>query len=300
MPATQNAAGVKEPTRVAATAAITTAEISGAVTPSDCAIRPGRPTALRLSPRPSSCPEASMSPPRNDSEAAAGLRPASRCEITSHMAGRVSSLREALREGRRLRGTFVKLPAPEVVEIAADVLDFAIVDLEHSQLAEAEALRLVRHAWARRFPALLRVHELDRSLVNRVLEAGAAGIQLSSVRSAAEVRALRDACLYAPEGTRSISLAHGPARYGALSLADYLAALEPPILVVQIETAETEDPLEAILGAGADIVFVGVAEVVAAAALAGVAFGGFGDDERFRYAVASSDLALLRKAYADG
>ncbi len=234
------------------------------------------------------------------------------------MAGRVSSLREALREGRRLRGTFVKLPAPEVVEIAADVLDFAIVDLEHSQLAEAEALRLVRHAWALRFPALLRVHELDRSLVNRVLEAGAAGIQLSSVRSAAEVRALRDACLYAPEGTRSISLAHGPARYGALSLADYLAALEPPILVVQIETAETEDPLEAILGAGADIVFVGVTdlaleygldqervrarvdEVVAAAALAGVAFGGFGDDERFRYAVASSDLALLRKAYADG
>jgi len=234
------------------------------------------------------------------------------------MSVRVSSLREALREGGRLEGTFIKLPAPEVVEIAAAALDFAIVDLEHSQLGESEALRLVRHARALGFPALVRAHELDRSLVNRALEAGAAGIQLSSVRSVAEVRALRQACLYAPEGTRSISLAHGPARYGALSLADYLATLEPPLLVVQIETAETDDPLEAILGAGADVVFVGVTdltleygldrerararvdEVAAAAAAAGVAFGGFGDDERFRYAVTSSDLALLRKAYADG
>ena len=234
------------------------------------------------------------------------------------MAGGVSSLRRALREDRRLAGTFVKLPALEVIEIAAATLDFAVVDLEHSQLTEGEALRLVRHAWALGFPALVRMHELDRGLVNRALEAGAAGIQLSSVRSVAEVRALRDACLHAPAGTRSISLAHGPARYGALSLADYLGTLEPPLLVVQVETAETEDSLEAILGAGADVVFVGVTdlaleyeldqervnarvdEVASAATATGVAFGGFGEDERFRYAVASSDLALLRKAYADG
>jgi hypothetical protein len=53
MPATQNVAGVQAPTFVAATAAMTTAEISGAVTPSDCAISPGSPIAFRRSPRPS-------------------------------------------------------------------------------------------------------------------------------------------------------------------------------------------------------------------------------------------------------
>jgi 4-hydroxy-2-oxoheptanedioate aldolase len=234
------------------------------------------------------------------------------------MSGRVSSLRGALREGGRLHGTFVKLPAAEVVEIAAETLDFVVVDLEHSQLSEGDVLRLVRHAWALGFPALVRIHELDRALVNRVLEAGAAGIQLSSVRSSAEVEALRDACLYAPGGTRSVSLAHGPARYGATSLAEYLSGVEAPLLVAQIETLETEDPLEAILTAGADVAFVGVTdlaveygldeqrvraridEVAAAADAAGVAFGGFGDDERYRYAIASSDLALLRKAYAGG
>ena len=97
----------------------------------------------------------------------------------------------------------MKLPSVEVIEVVAAALDFAVVDLEHSQLSEADALRLVHHAWALGFPALVRIHELDRALVNRALEAGAAGIQLSSVRSAAEVRVLRDACLYAPLGTRS-------------------------------------------------------------------------------------------------
>ena len=239
------------------------------------------------------------------------------------MPGRLSSrqavphLRAALGE-RRIAGTFVKLPALEVIEIAAAELDFAVIDLEHSQLADADALRLVRHAWALGFPAIVRLQGLDRALVNRLLEAGAAGIQLSSVRRAADIAALRAACLYAPDGTRSISLAHPLARYGATSLPDYLAEQEAPLVVAQIESAATDDSLDAIFAAGVDVAFVGVtdlavdlgldseriaarvAEIAAAAAAAGVALGGFGDDERWRYAVPSSDLALLREAYARG
>lgn len=234
------------------------------------------------------------------------------------MSGRLSRLAEALRQNRRVRGTFVKLPSVDVIEIAAQTLDFAVVDLEHSQLSEADALRLVRHAWVLDFPLLVRVHELDRGLVNRVLEAGAAGIQLSSVRRAAEVRELRDACLYAPEGSRSVSLAHSLASFGATPLAEYLAGIEPPLLVIQIETRTTADPLGDLLAAGADVAFVGmtdlaveyeldaervrarVDEIAAAASAAGVTLGGFGDDERFAYTVASSDVALLRQAYARG
>jgi 2-keto-3-deoxy-L-rhamnonate aldolase RhmA len=90
------------------------------------------------------------------------------------------------------------------------------------------------------------------------------------------------------------------------------------LLVAQLETAETVDPLGEILAAGADVAFVGVTdlsvdlgldadrvearvrEIAAAAEAAGVALGGFGGDERWRYAVTSSDLALLREAYARG
>src|SRR3982751_1654746 len=127
---------------------------------------------------------------------------------------------EGLSSGRRV-GTFVKLPALESIELCAAHLDFCVVDYEHSQLAEGDVLRLVRHAAALGSAAVVRIPEVDRGLVNRLLEAGAAGIQLSSVRRVDDVRALRDATRYAPEGTRSVSLAHPTAAYGAQPLRDH-------------------------------------------------------------------------------
>jgi 4-hydroxy-2-oxoheptanedioate aldolase len=229
----------------------------------------------------------------------------------------VSTLRERLGEAP-VAGTFLKLAGPEVVELAAAALDFAVVDLEHSALTEGDALRLVAHARLLGFPALVRVPAVDRGQVNRLLEAGAAGIQLSTVRTAAQVRALRAACLYPPRGTRSISLAHAGARFGAAPLAEYLAGEgDGPLVVAQIETAETDDPLADIMAAGPDVAFVGltdlsvdlgldrerverrVAEIADAAEAAGVVLGGFGlADPRTRYRVDSSDIALLRSALA--
>jgi 4-hydroxy-2-oxoheptanedioate aldolase len=229
------------------------------------------------------------------------------------MAGAVSRLRERLESGR-LVGTFVKLPALESVEICAQSLDFCVVDYEHSQLSEADVLRLVRHAAALDFPAVVRIPEVDRGLVNRLLETGAAGIQLSSVRRVAEVQALASAAAYAPAGARSISLAHPQAGYGALPLRDYLASTEAPLVVIQLETRATDDPPVELCRAGADVAFLGLTdllvdcgldedvagaradELAAAAAEAGTALGGFGAEERFRYAVVSSDVALLREA----
>lgn len=221
----------------------------------------------------------------------------------------------------RERGLFVKLPGTEAIDVIASCgLDFAVVDLEHSQLAEGAALRLVRHGATLGLPTLVRLPEIDRGLVNRLLEAGAAGIQLSTVRLAADVRALRSAMRYAPAGTRSISLAHPSAGYGGMTLRDYLdaQAREAPRLIAQLETAETDDPLDEILAAGPDVAFVGVTdltvdlgldadrvrarveEIADAAARAGVALGAFGlDDSRVTYDVIGSDVALLRSAVAE-
>jgi 4-hydroxy-2-oxoheptanedioate aldolase len=223
------------------------------------------------------------------------------------------------RNGKR-RGLFVKLAATEVVDVAArSGLDFVVIDLEHSQLSEADGLALTRHAASIGLPALVRMPELDRGLVNRLLEAGARGIQLSTVRSVAQVEALRASMRYAPAGSRSVSLAHPGAGYGEIALADYLAAqeLDPPELVAQIETAETDDPLPDVL-AGVDVAFVGTTDllvdvgmdharlrarveaIASAAEAAGAELGGFGlDDPRVAYDVSGSDVALLRAAVAE-
>jgi 4-hydroxy-2-oxoheptanedioate aldolase len=220
----------------------------------------------------------------------------------------------------RARGVFVKLSSTEVIDmVAAANFQFAVVDLEHSQLSEEDARALVRHARAIGFPAVVRIPEPDRGAVNRLLEAGAAGIQLSTVRSAEQVRATRSYMRYAPEGSRSISLAHPQAGYGGVALADYLTAqaADPPLLVAQIETAATDDPLEEILAARPDVVFIGTTdltvdlglddgklrermeEIAAAAKAAGIPLGAFAlDDERVVYQLAASDLSLLRGAFA--
>jgi 4-hydroxy-2-oxoheptanedioate aldolase len=220
---------------------------------------------------------------------------------------------------RGVSGLFIKLPSTEIVDIVAgSAFDFIVVDLEHSQLSEGEALRLVRHAYVLGFPALARIPEFDRGAVNRLLEAGAAGIQLSTVRRAAQVSELRSASRYSPAGNRSISLSHPLANYGATDLAEYVAEQErrPSLVIAQIETATTEDPLDRIMEASPDVAFIGTAdlavdlefdkvrvrsrieEIAIAAEQAGVKLGAFNlDDRRVRYQITSSDLAVLRSAW---
>jgi 4-hydroxy-2-oxoheptanedioate aldolase len=220
-----------------------------------------------------------------------------------------------------VRGLFLKLPSTEVVDlVAASGLDFAVVDMEHSQLSEPDAQRLIAHGRALGFPVLARLPELDRGLVNRLLEAGAAGIQLSTVRRALQVRELRAATRYAPHGTRSISLTQAPAGYGATGLGEFLQEQRaaPPFVIAQIETATTDDPLDEILAERPDVAFVGttdltvdvaldrarvdarVEEIAAAAAAADVPLGGYAlDHPATRYLLVSSDLALLRAAIGD-
>lgn len=243
-------------------------------------------------------------------------------------------LRAALTAGRRVTGTFVKLPAIDSVELAARAgFDFVVVDGEHSGLGEESLIALVRHAAAVGLPALVRVPEVDAPRINRLLEAGAAGLQLSMLTGRDQVTALVAATRYAPRGERSISLAHPAAGFGLTGLAAYLAAEEadPPLLVGQIETAVTRDPLTELVR-GLDVVFVGttdlavsmgltgaagdpalaarVAEIAAAARAAGVALGGWAARPdagliadfglgAAPYLVIGSDLQLLGTALRD-
>jgi 4-hydroxy-2-oxoheptanedioate aldolase len=235
-------------------------------------------------------------------------------------------LRERLRSGPPLVGTFVKLPALESIDVARSVgFDLAVIDGEHSQLDERAILALLRYGAALALPMLVRTPSRDAGHLNRLVEAGAAGIQLSSLRACAERDALVSATRYAPDGTRSVSLAHPAADYGAIPLQEYLRrSRQFPLLVGQIETATTADPLPEVLR-GLDAAFIGttdltvdlgrpgslddprvtgrVAEIEAAASSAGVALGAWVPSAdalaklggaRFRYVLIGSDLQSLR------
>lgn len=157
---------------------------------------------------------------------------------------------------------FVKLANTEVIEVVALAgFDAVIVDFEHSQLSEWEVRRLVTHAAAIGLPAIVRVPEVDRGTVNRLLEAGACGIQLSMTTRREQVDALLSLTRYAPHGTRSINLGHAGAGYGRTPLPRYLERVATgPLVIPQIETAATQTPLPELLD-GVDVAFCGTTDL---------------------------------------
>jgi 4-hydroxy-2-oxoheptanedioate aldolase len=173
------------------------------------------------------------------------------------MANTVANLRNKMKSGPAL-GTFVKLGRREVVEILALAgLDFAICDLEHSQITEAEAGHMIAAGRSCGMAVIVRMEHFAPGQINRLLEAGAAGIQLPQVQTREQVSAFRSACKYPPEGSRSVSLAQPAAGYGSEPLADYLERSNREVLLVgQLETRELEQPLNALMD-GLDVAFIG-------------------------------------------
>jgi 4-hydroxy-2-oxoheptanedioate aldolase len=182
-----------------------------------------------------------------------------------------AQLRDRLKRSEPALGTMVKIADIAVIDMLHSAgYHFVVVDAEHSQLDDESVLRLLRFADVRGIAALLRVSTLDTGFVNRALEAGAAGIQLSNVTSRAQVEALIDATRYAPVGRRSISLGHARADYGRTGVAEYLRreTAQPPILVLQIESPDLRDPLSDIVD-GVDVAFHGPTDMSVALGLNG-------------------------------
>jgi 4-hydroxy-2-oxoheptanedioate aldolase len=93
--------------------------------------------------------------------------------------------------------------------------------------------------------------------MNRLLEAGAAGIQLPQLQTMEQASAFYSACKYPPQGSRSLSLAQPAAGYGTEPLTEYIQRSNREVLLVgQLESKELELPLTALIK-GLDIAFIG-------------------------------------------
>ncbi len=159
-------------------------------------------------------------------------------------------------------GTFIKLGRREAIEIvAAAGLDFAICDLEHSQISEAEAAVMILAGHACGLPVIVRIADFTPGLVNRLLEAGAAGIQIPQVETREQAASARRACKYPPDGTRSLSLAQPAAGYGSEPLVDYIRrSNEETLLIGQLESKQLQHPISGIISE-LDVVFIGTLDL---------------------------------------
>ena len=111
-------------------------------------------------------------------------------------------------------GAWCSIGSSYVAELLGSCgFDWICIDLQHGFAGLESLLPMIQAAAITQTPVLARVPRLDAGLIGRALDAGAAGVIVPMVNSAADAREAVRACRYPPDGVRS----WGPAR---LTLAD--------------------------------------------------------------------------------
>jgi 4-hydroxy-2-oxoheptanedioate aldolase len=168
------------------------------------------------------------------------------------------TLRERLRGGGTLIGTFVAISHPIAVEISGSAgFDFVTIDAEHAQIDRGKIEEMVRAADAVGTQSIVRVPGVKDEWIAAALDAGASGVLVPRVSTAEQARAAVAATRYPPAGQRGV----GPGRaslYGS-RLPEYVAkANDSLLLAVQIETVEGVANAEEIAAVeGIDLLFIG-------------------------------------------
>ena len=170
----------------------------------------------------------------------------------------MTRFRQKCLQFERVVGTFASIPHPVAIEVTAGAnLDFLCIDWEHAQISRERIEDLIRAADVHHVPAMVRVPGHTPEWIASVLDAGAAGVLVPRVSTAAQAAAAVQATRYPPIGERGV----GPGRASAYGyrIPDYLeAANEDLVLAIQVETAEGLANIETIVAVeGIDVIFIG-------------------------------------------
>ena len=173
---------------------------------------------------------------------------------------RIRTLRERLRAGEWMSGTFIKMPDMSLMEVLAQTeLDFIIVDAEHAPFGRAERDRCLAIARALDLPTLVRVPQPDDIL--SALDDGAVGVVVPHVDSAEKAGAVARAAHFG-HGGRGFAGSTRWAGFASRTMADVLAQDSETVVIAQIEEPEGVDAAEAIAATdGIDALFAGPADL---------------------------------------
>ena len=116
-------------------------------------------------------------------------------------------VKDALSNNLQTYGSWVTLAHPLIPEImSAAGFDWLCIDMEHSSIELRDILPLIISIENNGMVPLVRVGENNANLIKRVMDAGAYGVIVPNVNSAAEAIAAVNAVKYPPVGTRGVGL----------------------------------------------------------------------------------------------
>ncbi|GAA4344055.1 HpcH/HpaI aldolase family protein [Microbacterium rhizosphaerae] len=177
-----------------------------------------------------------------------------------------ASLRARARSGDRLLGVLLRMPAEELVEMAAVAgYDFILMDCEHGP---ADVVALRQHmalAEAHGVPVLVRVGEGDDAAILRVLDQGAQGVVVPHLDSDEDARRAVAAAHYPPVGHRGFATYSRAGRFGTRDAAEHRDwFLQNTLVIGMIESPLGVSAASAIIATPAlDGIMVGPSDLAA-------------------------------------
>ena len=170
----------------------------------------------------------------------------------------MNGVRTALLKREVTLGAWIQIGHPASAEVMARAgFDWVCVDLEHGIIDLESTANIFRAVGGFDCIPMARLPLNDPIWIHRTLDAGARGLIIPMVKTAAEAEAAIREAKYPPRGTRGFGFSRAN-RYGA-DFAEYIASANEDIaMIMQIEHKDAIANLDAILQVkGVDGVFIG-------------------------------------------
>ena len=168
------------------------------------------------------------------------------------------SLKSRLSRSELTIGSWVTLGHPSIAEImAAAGFDWLVLDMEHSVLELSEVQSIIQVLDGKQCPAIVRLTSNHPDQIKRVMDAGATGVMVPMIKSAADAKAAIDGVYYPPRGQRGVGLARAQG-YGNSFQAYRQWLDENAVIVVMIEHVDAVKAIDSILAVpGIDAYIIG-------------------------------------------
>ena len=171
-----------------------------------------------------------------------------------------NNLKEVLKEGKNVFGSFMKFTDPAAVEIMGFAgFDFVIIDAEHGPISMQSAQNMIRSAETANITPIIRVSSNDEALILRALDIGAQGIEIPQINSKSQAIKAVKSVKYSPQGERGVCRYVRAANYSSMDKFEYFkSANEETMIIAHIEGVEGINNLDEILSVpGIDVIFIG-------------------------------------------
>jgi 2-keto-3-deoxy-L-rhamnonate aldolase RhmA len=204
----------------------------------------------------------------------------------------MKNLKEKIQAGEAVHGCWINLASTVSAEIVGQAgFDWLLLDLEHGAGDVAIMYQQLQVLSGSSSTPIVRIDNLSRPKVQRILDAGATGIMFPQIQTSQEADDAIRMMYYPPLGSRGMAKMVRATGFGRTAN-EYIASLEKNLVgVIQIETLNALQNIDSIAAtAGVDVLFVGPNDL-------SLALGIFGQLDHALYQKAIRDVAGAAKKH---